>query len=67
VHVKQRMMVPFARFAPVTATAALSGLLVCEAVCTVLVERDCPQPLLCPQLKEPLTLSEKRSLFNCRP
>jgi len=40
VHVKQRMMVSVARFAPVTATAAASGVLVCEAVRAVLVDKD---------------------------
>jgi len=49
-RVKKRMMVPVARFAPVTATAALSGVLVCEAVCAVLDDKDCPQPLLCAQM-----------------
>jgi len=31
-------------------TAAPSGVLLCEAVCAVLVVKDCPQWLLCAQL-----------------
>jgi len=47
VHVKQRRVVQ---------VAAPSGVLQCDAVCAVVLDKDCPQPLLCAQLKEPLTL-----------
>jgi len=39
-----------ARSAPVTATTAPSGVLVCETVRAVLVYKNCPQALLCAQL-----------------
>jgi len=58
-HVEQRVMVPVARSAPVTATTAPSGVLVCETVCAVLVYENFPQPLLCAQLLEPLTLPKR--------
>jgi len=47
-------------------TAVLSGVLVCEAVCALLVDKDCPQPLLCAQLKEPLTLPNVPYEFRLR-
>jgi len=43
-------VVPVARFAPVTATAVSLGMLVGEAVCTILIDQHCTQPLLCAQL-----------------
>jgi len=48
--VEQRVMIPVARSAPVTATTAPSGVLVCETVRAVLVYKNCPQPLLCAQI-----------------
>jgi len=46
----ERVVVPVARFAPVTATAVSLGMLVGEAVCTILIDQHCTQPLLCAQL-----------------
>jgi len=47
---EQRVMVPVARSAPVTATTPSSGVLVCETVCAVLAQESCPHPVLHAQL-----------------
>jgi len=52
-HIEQIMVVPVARFAPVTATAVSCGVLVCKAVCAVLLDKQCTQPLLCDKPYEP--------------